>query len=119
MANKKPIAALVIEAGKEPREATIGNPDSCAEFLDLIGCDSIDCVERRIGGKAYCLTVDDEGLFKEDLPCSGVCGIRERLVGRIVVTGTADGSGSLRGLAKADLERIGKNVVGGVLCYDL
>jgi hypothetical protein len=46
------------------------------------------------------------------------CGMREKLLGRIVVTGTADANGSLWGLNKPDLERIRKNVVGGVLCYD-
>jgi hypothetical protein len=116
---RKPIKALVIEACKEPKETIIENPDSCGEFLELIGCDSIDCVYREIGGKAYCLTIDDEGLMKEGLPCSGVCGMRERLAGRIVVTGAANGSGSLRGLTEADLARIRKNIVGGVLCYDI
>jgi hypothetical protein len=113
------IKALLVEACKEPKEVAIDNPDSCAGFLELLGCDSIDCVCREIGGKPYCLTVDGEGLMKEGLPCSGASGMRERLMGRIVVTGAADRNGSLRGLTEADVARIRKNIVGGVLCYGI
>jgi hypothetical protein len=117
--SKKAIRALVIEAGKDPREAAIKDPDGCRELIALVGCETIDIVTRHIGGKAYCLTVDDDGLLKRGLPCSGVCGFGERLVGRIVVAGRPDRDGSLTGLSDDDVRRIAKCVIGGVLCYDL
>lgn len=44
--------------------------DELQTYYDLIGCDLIEIVDRRIGGKVYSIVCDEEGIFAEDAKVS-------------------------------------------------
>ena len=42
--------------------------ERCDDFYTLLDCNVIDIVTRSVGGKAFSIVCDDEGLLKPD-PC--------------------------------------------------
>lgn len=109
---------MIIEAGRKPEEATIRDPDEAKAYSDIIGCRYVTVVARKIKGKAYCMTADDEGLLN-DCPIASVVGGGPALYGKVIVTGPADGWGRMTKLGILDAAAIAGRVLGnGILVCD-
>ena len=81
--------------------------ERCDDFYTLLDCNVIDIVTRSVGGKAFSIVCDDEGLLKPD-PCisatsrdtvHGSC-----LVGRLFIC--ARSAAHLRSLKDEDVDLI-------------
>lgn len=82
------------------------------DYYKLIECDTIDIAYRSIGGKAFDIICDDEGLLKESRRVSAVKVTGEpALVGNLIVCGEADEEGEETSLTEADIELIKENIV--------
>lgn len=102
---------LNVKDGKTPEVMEI--QDDIQEFYKLIGCRTIDIVNRKIGRKRFDIICDDEGLFTESPKISAIDNLgKPMLVGNLIIVGTADEEGNLVGLtdneAKYVTERIQK-----------
>lgn len=82
--------------------------DDLDVIRELLKCDAIDIVRRKIWGKTYCFIVDDEGLLKKDPILSGWCLDTPggNLYGNLIITGVEDDEGNLTSLSKADVNKI-------------
>ena len=86
---------------------------------ELLKCDAIDIVRRKIWGKTYCFIVDDEGLLKKDPILSGWCLDTPggNLYGNLIITGVEDDEGNLTSLSNADVNKIFGSAVDFVFKY--
>lgn len=86
--------------------------DTNEDFYNLISCETIDIVSRKIGGKEYCVVCDDEGITKPYPIVSTIFKGNERIstVGSIVITGNADEFGELTSLSESDIKKIRNQV---------
>lgn len=55
---------LDVKGNKRPKIVKIDN-NTNEDLYKLIGCDTIDIVERKFGGKSFLVVCDDEALLKE------------------------------------------------------
>lgn len=84
--------------------------DELQTYYDLIGCDLIDIVSRRIGGKVYSIVCDDEGALIDKPKVSAWDeDMMPRLFGNLVIT-NRDGP-ELASLTAEDVDRILNKVV--------
>lgn len=83
------------------------------DFYREIECDTIDIARRNIGGKAFDIFLDDEGLLKDDPQISAVSkeksGIKPQLVGTLVFTQT-DGQGNTIDISLEDTMMITSHI---------
>ena len=80
--------------------------DKLPVFYELIGCQYIDIVRRKIGDKYYDVICDDEGTFKENPIVSAVdTQFKPMLVGNLIIS-KADGEGELIDLSEDDIKQI-------------
>ena len=87
------------------------NPAGLQDYYDLIHCDCIDIVTRRIGRKWYDIICDDEGTFVDDPLISAVDDFgRVMLVGNLIICGLANGEGELTDLTSNDIKYIKKRI---------
>lgn len=85
--------------------------DRLETYYKLIGCDTIDIVTRRIGGKAFHVICDDEILIKKSLkspfPRIGVYAPNDwSIYGNVVITGYVNAVGEFTELSEDDCELI-------------
>ena len=86
-------------------------PDSLEGYYELLGCETIDIVSRKIGGKYYDIVCDDEGLFKDDFSVSMVdADGNGLLVGKLLIC-NHDGDGNEVGLSDDDIDNITQHLV--------
>ena len=78
-------------------------------IYDLLGIDTFDIVDRVIGGKVYSFVVDDEGLFKPNLPVASCKDYNEVLFGKIFIC-KHDEEGEMISLTDEDIKNIEANI---------
>lgn len=101
---KRTISALTVNAGRAGFKTM---PDDLKSFYEEIGCSLIDITTRKINGKYYDIICDDEGLFCEDPIVTAVNGDgAPRLVGGLIICGSADDEGNLTSLEAEDVLRL-------------
>lgn len=78
-------------------------------YYDLIGCNLIDIVSRKLGDKYYDIICDDEGLLKENPIISALDSDKHcALVGNLIIC-HCDSEGYETSLTDEDIEDIMKN----------
>ena len=98
---------LIDVQNDEHRVVEIADKDHLGQFYELIGCECIDLVTRRIGGKYFDVIVDDEGLFVQNPICSAYDSKHNpMLVGNIVILGEADGEGNETSMSEGDVSLV-------------
>ena len=92
--------------------------DDLDTLYQLIGCDTIDIVLRKIGGKPYQIILDDEGLFanKPVLTMADPENKDDIIVGTVVIAGKADENGDLTSVTEEDVQHIENYIYYGVTC---
>lgn len=89
----------------------IDTPGGLPEWRRLIGCDLIDIVSWKIGGRRFDIILDDEGLFKPGARVSALDDHEQpAAVGNLVVC-RHDGRGHEVTLTENDLKHILTNIV--------
>ena len=97
--------ALLINVMENNTEVVEAN--ELKDYYRLIGCTTIDIVNRSIKGKRYEIICDDEGTFKADPRISAIDDMgNAMLVGNLIVCGQADEEGNLTDLTEADIKHI-------------
>ena len=90
--------------------------DKLETYYDILSCDNIDIVERKIKGFKVCFVVDDEYLLKhtpKQPPIAVFQGNgREAIYGSLVITGKSDKYGNLSSLDEYQLDTIRRSI-----CY--
>lgn len=110
MARKKITAILIDPETDTARVEEI--PDNLGSFYELLRCDCIDIVTRKIGNTYYDIICDDEGLLKDTPYISAINKACEpMLVGALLVCGRADEKGSLTSLTASDIKNISEHVL--------
>jgi len=100
--------------------------DELRTYYELTNCDTIDILTRKIGGKPYCIVVDDTALLKEnpvpsmideDFMSEKADGKYlehqrpETIYGSVVITGPVDEEGNLTALSQDDIKSIKANII--------
>ena len=91
--------------------------DDFKVYYQIIGCHSIDITLRRIGGKAFLVICDDEGLFDKNNQVSMADPTDKDniIVGNVIITGLADRDGDLTSLTDEDIDLIERNICTALL----
>lgn len=72
-------------------------------YYEVLNCDTIDIVNRRIGRKRFEIICDDEGTFKENPKISAIDNLgHPQLVGNILIVSGTVVDGDLTGLTKSE-----------------
>ena len=101
-------ALLIDTVNKEVKQV---NPGGLEDYYDLIGCDLVDIVTRKIGRKYYDIICDDEGTFVEDPLISAIDDIgRVMFVGNLIICGKVNSEGDLTDLTSNDISYIKKRI---------
>lgn len=106
----KMLAVLVDVYGKG-NVRTVRVRDDLDEFYRFLQCTTIDMPTRYIGGQAFILICDDEGLFRADRKPSARNGNEVMLFGNLLVVKYA-GEGEIRGLTPEEVAHVMRNVGG-------
>ena len=102
-------ALLLDTVNKQTKEV---NPQGLQDYYEMIGCDCIDIVSRRIGKKRYEIICDDEGLLTDDPLISAIDDMGQvMLVGSLIICGLANSEGDLTELSDSDIKYIRNRVV--------
>lgn len=81
-------------------------------YYELLHCNIIDIVTRKIGGKYYDIICDDEGLFNADPRISAIDpNWSAMLVGALLVIGLPDDEGNETSLSEDDVAHIASRVL--------
>lgn len=81
------------------------------DYYKLIGCTTIDIVNRGIKGKRFDIIADDEGTFVENPKISAIDDMGQpMLVGNIIIAGEADEAGEMTDLTDTDIKHIKENI---------
>lgn len=82
--------------------------DDLQVFYDIIGCECIDIVKRKIGDNYYNIICDDEGLFVENpiISLAHPTDMYQTIHGNVIITGIEDENGNLTSLTKIDIVKI-------------
>lgn len=97
---------LNVNANKAPEKLNI--KDDLQNYYNLIECNSIDIVRRKIGKRRFNIVCDDEGMLTEEPKISAISNLGEvRLVGNLVIcSDLVTEDGDLVGLSDEEAEYI-------------
>lgn len=85
--------------------------DDLDTYYQMLNCDCIEIVKRRIGKKDFQIICDESGTLKENFIVSAITWDGgAALVGNLFVTGLADDEGELTDLTDEDVKFIGSHV---------
>ena len=86
--------------------------DSLQTFYDLIECNTIDIVHRKIGKRYFNIVCDDEGALLDRAKISAISNLGEvRLVGNLVIcAGDVTENGDLIGLTDDQAEYVKQHI---------
>ena len=88
-------------------EAKVVNPKGLEDYYELIGCDLIDIVTRKIGRKYYDVICDDEGLLQNDPLISAIDDLGQPMfVGGLIICGLVNDEGENTDLTSRDIKYI-------------
>lgn len=87
--------------------------DSLQIFYDLIECNAIDIVRRKIGKRYFHIVCDNEGLLVENPKISAISNLGEiRLVGNLIIcAGDVTENGDLIGLTDDQAEYVKEHII--------
>ena len=103
------VVYLNIEKQELPKVIDI--EDNLKVFYELIGCQYVDIVRRKIGDKQYDVICDDEGLFKEHPIISAVDNTyKPMFVGNLIISKSND-EGELIDLSENDIKQILRHTI--------
>ena len=111
---------LVVYLKREQESITIREieiEDKLEIFYDMLECEYIDIISRKINDKYYDFIIDDEGLLN-DKPVT-LFNENEVLVGSIIICGTADEDGNLTSLSETESREIVKHFLKDDLTYEI
>lgn len=81
------------------------------QYYELLNCQLVDIVNRRIGRKRFEIICDDEGTFKEDCKISAINNLGQpMLVGSLLICGKADMEGELTSLTDKEITYIQERI---------
>lgn len=81
------------------------------QYYELLSCQIVDIVNRRIGRKRFEIICDDEGIFKEDCKISAINNLGQpMLVGSLLICGKADMEGELTSLTDKEIAYIQERI---------
>lgn len=104
MENK--LMSIFVDVEKETAKR-IDIIDDLDTFYELLNCNTIDIVSRRIGSKRFDIICDDEGLLKGAPKISAIDNLGSpQLVGNLLIVGTPDEEGDLTSLTEEDANYI-------------
>ena len=97
---------LNVNANKAPEKLNI--KDDLQTYYNLIECNSIDIVRRKIGKRHFNIVCDDEGMLTDGPKISAISNFGEvRLVGNLVIcSDLVTEDGDLVGLSDEEAEYI-------------
>ena len=97
---------LNVNANKAPEKLNI--KDDLQNYYNLIECNSIDIVRRKIGKRRFNIVCDDEGMLVDGPKISAISNLGEvRLVGNLVIcSDLVTKEGDLVGLSDDEAEYI-------------
>ena len=109
--NEHKLRGFLISTDGRCEEACIDRAEELKGLYRVCECDVIDIVVRAIGGAAYNIVCDDEGLLKADPVCTAAttCG-EPALFGNLFIT-RDNGLGELVGLDDEDITRIKRSII--------
>lgn len=86
--------------------------DYLQTYYDLIECNAIDIVRRKIGKRYFRIIYDDEGLLVENPKISAISNLEEiRLVGNLIIcAGDVTENGDLIGLTDDQAEYVKQHI---------
>jgi len=112
---------------KEGTAKSVEIEPSLDELHKFVDCDCIDIVVRLVGGVAYNIVLDDEGLLRSDVRIGAVSASGDEvLAGNLLIFGVDD-DGELRSLTPTELSLLEAHIYtfrrlddkeGRVLTYD-
>lgn len=86
--------------------------NSLQDYYDLIGCNLIEIVNRRIGRKRFEIVCDEEGTFVLEPKISAIDNLGTPMfVGNLIICGQADEEGELTDLSTNDINYIKKRII--------
>lgn len=97
---------LLLRPNNNPKVIEDFNPEDLAKVLE---CRWYTCVERKIGDQLYDLWVDDEGLLKTGIDCTGLCTDFEEILAGNMVIANRDNQ-DMASLTNYDIVNICKNL---------
>ena len=84
---------------------------SLGAWYDLIGCQLVEMVDRRIGRKRFTVICDEEGTFRKDCMISAIDNTgRGMFVGSLLIVNGPDEEGNTQELTEADAAYIMERV---------
>ena len=85
---------------------------SLQDYYDLIGCNLIEIVSRKIGRKRFDVICDEEGTFVAEPKISAIDNLGTPMfVGNLIICGPANEEGELTDLSARDINYIKKRIV--------
>lgn len=101
-------ALLIDTVNKQVRQV---NPEGLDDYYELIGCELVDIVTRKIGRKFYDIICDDEGTFVDDPLISAIDDLGGVMfVGNLIICGRVNNEGELTDLTNNDIQYIKKRI---------
>ena len=87
--------------------------DDLQTYYDLIECNAIDIVRRKIGKRYFRIIYDDEGLLVENPKISAISNLGEvRLVGNLIIcAGDVTENGDLIGLTDDQADYVKQHII--------
>lgn len=95
-----------------PKYELVEIEDDFSSFYAILGCDTIDFVTKKIGGKYYNVIRDELGNFTSDIIFTMMDpnNTQDMIPGTIIITGMADNDGNLTSLSNEDAKHIRKYI---------
>lgn len=86
--------------------------DDLNTFYNLIGCETIDIVNRSVGDeqRRFEFIIDDEGIYNNPILSAVNRNMETYFVGNIIITGKTNGDGELTSLSDDDVKYIRKHI---------
>lgn len=92
-------------------QTKVVDAEGLQDYYQLIGCELVDIVFRRIGGKWFNIICDDEGALKRDPKISAIDSLcNAMLVGNLLIASGEINDDVLVGLDEKDVEHLEKHV---------
>ena len=86
--------------------------NSLQDYYDLIGCNLIEIVNRKIGRKRFEIVCDEEGTFVSEPKISAIDNWGAPMfVGSLLICGQTDEEGELTDLSTNDIDYIQKRII--------
>lgn len=86
--------------------------NSLQDYYNLIGCNLIEIVSRKIGRKRFDIVCDEEGTFVAEPKISAIDNLGAPMfVGNLIICGQADEEGELTDLSGRDINYIKQRIV--------